>query len=134
MDLDFGSPAFFLLLTGGCALSLWNAVWRRDGSSTLAMSVAALGFAHLAGLPAWLLVWGWATLAIATTMSVVAVAFRWLAGVNAYRAAMIGTLAVTAALVAYREGALPSSAVPFGDQTLALASQVHRHVDALSHG
>jgi hypothetical protein len=134
MNIAFGSPDFFLLLTGGFGVSTWNAVARRDGPSTLAMAVPAVGTAHLAGLPAWLLIWGCTIITIAVMMSLTALLLRWVAGSDAYKIGMIGTIAMTLLLVAHHERLLPSAAALLSEQSLAIGSQIHQQVEAIVRG
>jgi hypothetical protein len=134
MDIAFGSPAFFLLLTGGFGASVGNAVARRDGPSALAMAVAGVGTAHLAELPVWLLVWGCTALTAAITMSLIALLLRWIDDSDGFRTGMIGTMAMASLLIAHHEGALPSVATPLGDRTLAVGSQLHQHIETVLRG
>lgn len=131
MDTALGSPDLFLLLTGGFGVSVWSAVARRDGPSTLAMAVGALGTAHLAGLPAWLLIWGCTIVSTAFVMSLTALPLRWVAGSDAYRISMLGTIAMVLLLTANYECSLPSTAAAFGDQSLAFGGQIHKQVEGL---
>lgn len=131
MDTGFGLPNFFLLLTGGFGGSVLSAVARRDGPSTLAMAMGALGAAHLAGLPAWLLIWGYTIVMTAFVMSLTAVLLRWIAGSDAYRIGMLGTIAMVLLLTAHYKCSLPSTAAAFGDQSLAFGGQIHKHVEEL---
>ena len=134
MDIGFGSPALFLLLTGGFGVSTLSAIARRDGPWTLAMALALVVSAHLAGLPAWLLVWGCTIVAIAVTMSVAATLLRWVAGANAFRIGLIGTLSMALLLVAQQRHSLPSAAAPIGDRSLALGDRLHQQVETLVRG
>jgi hypothetical protein len=133
MDIALGSPDLFLLLTGGFSVSVWSAVARRDGPSTLAMAVGALGTAHLARLPAWLLIWSCTIVTTAFVMSLTALLLRWFAGSDAYRIGMLGTIAMVLLLTAHDECSLPLTAAAFGDQSLAFGGQVHNHVESLIH-
>ena len=134
MDIAFGSPAFYLLLTGGFGVSVGNAVARRDGPSALAMTVATVGAGHLAELPAWLLIWGYTTLTAAVAMSLIALLLRCIDDSDAFRTGTIGTMALASLLIAHHEGALPSAAAPLGDRSLALGSELHQQVETVLRG
>jgi ABC-type thiamin/hydroxymethylpyrimidine transport system permease subunit len=131
MDIAFGSPAFFLLLTGGLGASVGNALARRDGPSALAMMVATVGTSHLAELPVPLLVWGCTALMAALTMSLIALLRRCIDDSDAFRTGTIGTMVMALLLIAHQEGALPSAAAHFGDQSLAVGSQLHLQIEIL---
>jgi hypothetical protein len=131
MDVNLASPTFLVLLTAGFAVSLWNAAARRDGPSMLAMAMAGVGTAHLAGLPAWLLVWGCTLFTIAVATTVTGLLVRWITGCDAFPIAMISTIAVALLLVAHHQRLLPAALVTLDDQSLALGSQLHQQVDAL---
>jgi hypothetical protein len=134
MDLVFGLPSLFLLLTGGFGVSVWNAVARRDGPSALAMAMAGLGTAHLTGLPTPLLVWGCTIFTIAIVMSLAGLLLRLIAGCDAFRVGMIGTIATALLLLGHQARSLPSSTAVLGDQSLALGSQLHQQILGLVRG
>lgn len=134
MDIGFGSSALFLLLTGGFAVALFQAVVRRDGPSTLAMGLALVGTAHLAGLPAWLLIWGCTVVAVAIAMSLAGLIIHWIAGGDAYRIGMIGTIAMALMLVVHHQHPLPSATAVIGDRPMAIGNHLHRQVDLLVRG
>jgi cell division protein FtsW (lipid II flippase) len=99
MNLVNGVPVY-LMLTLAFAAATGLAMLRRDGSSALAMAVAALGAGHLAGVPQPILAWGLIVVGVAMAASVLAVLLHALAGGRStFALGLAGTLAACTALI-----------------------------------
>ena len=127
MDIGLGTPALYLLLTGGFAVALLSAAGRRDGPAVLAMASAGLVVAHLAGLPAPWLVWGCIAVAVAIGAGLAATVLRWCAGGEAFRVGAALTALVLTLVATDRSHRL-------ADRPIALGRELHGRLTTLIDG
>lgn len=100
MEIELGSVALYLLMTGAFAHAACAALRRGDGPSSLAMGLGAVVTGHLADLPAAVLGWASAVMALALAAAaagVIAVAL--LGARSAFKVGAIGTPILLAAML-----------------------------------
>ena len=128
MDVATGYHTLYLIMTGAFAAALCMATIRRDGPSVLAMAFGVIAAGHLALLPGEVMVWACTAFAIATCMSLMAVALQHLCGEKAFGTGLVATAAVMIALVASDADAAKDDA---WSRPLKIGAQVHRDIDVL---